>query len=243
MRSRQGEEFETYHLTCPVCAALPGTSCIDEEYQELARVHPSRRVSVAERNRRRDASGWEPPELAERRLRRHQAIARAPLSDPTLSPDVTAAQEGPGTRSRAEPGQGPCPSGAARKAALAATAEVSAEAVGSPAVGGVRSQLVAHLSGYPEGAAVPRQKLRDIASSASTAVNGPVLVSQGRRTRRRTRGLSSNSSKGSRSSERLAAYLKSLEDLGLVRRDHHRDAVFITDPVGLRKLRDALGGL
>jgi hypothetical protein len=38
IRSSQGEDFETYHLTCPVCSALPGTSCIDEEYQELARI-------------------------------------------------------------------------------------------------------------------------------------------------------------------------------------------------------------
>ena len=63
-----GGEFETYHLTCPVCGALPGTSCM-EDFQELERVHPSRRMSVAERNRRHAASGWEPPELAERRLR------------------------------------------------------------------------------------------------------------------------------------------------------------------------------
>jgi hypothetical protein len=46
MRSRRGDEPETYYLTCPVCGALPGTSCI-EDYQELARVHPSRRMSVA----------------------------------------------------------------------------------------------------------------------------------------------------------------------------------------------------
>ena len=83
MRDRQGRHFETYHLTCPVCWALPGTSCIDEEYHELVTVHPSRRLSVAERNRRR-ASGWEPPELAERRRREHDAkVARAALFDPS----------------------------------------------------------------------------------------------------------------------------------------------------------------
>jgi hypothetical protein len=68
------EEFETYYLTCPVCGALPGTSCI-EDYQELERVHPSRRMSVAERNRRHAASGWEPPELVERRRRERDAEA------------------------------------------------------------------------------------------------------------------------------------------------------------------------
>jgi hypothetical protein len=67
MRWRRGDEPETYHLTCPVCGALPGTSCI-EDFQELERVHPSRKMSVDERNRRHAAFGWEPPELAERRL-------------------------------------------------------------------------------------------------------------------------------------------------------------------------------
>jgi hypothetical protein len=79
MRIRLGGESETYHLTCPVCGALPGTSCI-EDYQELERVHPSRRMSVAERNRRHATSGWEPPELAERRVRERDAKA------PTVPP-------------------------------------------------------------------------------------------------------------------------------------------------------------
>ena len=27
---------EVHHLTCMVCGALPGTTCIDSDYQELA---------------------------------------------------------------------------------------------------------------------------------------------------------------------------------------------------------------
>jgi hypothetical protein len=34
MRFDQGK-FETYHLTCMVCGAPPGTTCLDEDYQEL----------------------------------------------------------------------------------------------------------------------------------------------------------------------------------------------------------------
>ncbi|MGN9846499.1 zinc finger domain-containing protein, partial [Nonomuraea sp. H19] len=34
---------QTHHLTCPVCGALPGTSCISQG-QELAQIHPSRRM-------------------------------------------------------------------------------------------------------------------------------------------------------------------------------------------------------
>lgn len=84
MRGRRGDEPETYHLTCPVCGALPGTSCI-EEFQELQRVHPSRRMSVAERNRRHAATGWEPPELAERRPGKPDAgNASAPSPDADL---------------------------------------------------------------------------------------------------------------------------------------------------------------
>ena len=74
MGNRRGGATGTYHLTCPVCGALPGTSCL-EDYQELEQIHPSRRVSVAERNRRQADSGWEPPELAERRPRERDAEA------------------------------------------------------------------------------------------------------------------------------------------------------------------------
>ena len=107
MRDRQGGHFETHHLTCPVRWALPGTSCIDEEYHELVIVHPSRRLSVAERNRR-CANGWEPPELAERRRREHDAkVARAALLDPELGPGVTAALQGRRPRNPVEPRRGP----------------------------------------------------------------------------------------------------------------------------------------
>ncbi len=40
MRGRQDKDPETYHLTCPVCSALSGTFCIDEDYQELRRSTP-----------------------------------------------------------------------------------------------------------------------------------------------------------------------------------------------------------
>lgn len=79
MRRRNGGEFEVHVLTCPVCGALPGTSCLNEDYQELAAVHPTRRMSVAERNLR-TADGWEPPELTERRTRdQRERAPRAPV--------------------------------------------------------------------------------------------------------------------------------------------------------------------
>ncbi len=60
--------------------------------EELSRIHSSGRMSVAERNRRRHASAWKPPELAEHRVREREArVTRAPLSDSRLGPDVNAA--------------------------------------------------------------------------------------------------------------------------------------------------------
>ena len=80
------EEFETHHLTCPVCAALPGTTCVDSGIHELAEVHPSRRMTISERNWRL-AQGWQPPELAEeRRTRKIEKIARGALFNPGLGP-------------------------------------------------------------------------------------------------------------------------------------------------------------
>ena len=102
MRVR-GDGFETYHLTCMVCGALPGTTCLDEDYQELAWVHPSRRVSIEERNRR-FSNGWEPPEIAERRRRRKaEEIMRAPLFDPRLGSGVVAIVKGQGVTGRRPP--------------------------------------------------------------------------------------------------------------------------------------------
>lgn len=75
MRFDQGK-FETYHLTCMVCGVLPGTTCLDEDYRELPQVHPSRRMSIGERNWR-FRQGWEPPELVERR-RKRQAEEKGP---------------------------------------------------------------------------------------------------------------------------------------------------------------------
>jgi len=75
----QQDKFETHHLTCPVCGALPGTTCIDNDYRELTEVHPSRRMSVGERNWR-FRQGWEPPELVEQRNK--QRATEAPLFNP-----------------------------------------------------------------------------------------------------------------------------------------------------------------
>jgi hypothetical protein len=94
MRTREDSfTFETHHLMCMVCGALPGTTCIDGD-QELAQVHPSRRMSIAERNWR-SRNGWEPPELVERRReRRAEEAARAALFDPRLGPGVATVLKG-----------------------------------------------------------------------------------------------------------------------------------------------------
>ncbi|MFI6519912.1 hypothetical protein ACIBF1_30465 [Spirillospora sp. NPDC050679] len=60
-------QFQVWHLTCPVCGALPEITCV-ENGQELRHIHSSRRLSLAERNRRA-AAGWMPPELAQRRIK------------------------------------------------------------------------------------------------------------------------------------------------------------------------------
>src|SRR6266496_4182269 len=91
MRDR-ADQFETYHLPCMVCGALPGITCVDDD-QERAEVHPSRRMSIAERNWR-SGNGWEPPELvARRRLRHREVTARAALFDPRLGPAAATAPQ------------------------------------------------------------------------------------------------------------------------------------------------------
>ena len=90
---------ETYHLTCMVCGALPGTTCLDGD-QELVQVHPSRRMSIAERNWR-SGQGWEPPELvARRRLRCREMTARAALFDPRLGPAASIGSQDSGPSQR-----------------------------------------------------------------------------------------------------------------------------------------------
>lgn len=92
MRDRP-DKFETHHLLCMVCGALPGITCVDGD-QERAEVHPSRRMSIAERNWR-SRNGWEPPELAERRRKRQAEVAkRAPLFNPRLGPGVVTVLNG-----------------------------------------------------------------------------------------------------------------------------------------------------
>jgi len=44
------DHFETHHLTRMVCGALPGTTGLDTDYQELPQGHLSGRMSIAERN-------------------------------------------------------------------------------------------------------------------------------------------------------------------------------------------------
>jgi hypothetical protein len=128
------------------------------------------------------------------------------------------------------------------KATPAGAAQARRGAVGPQAEEDLRGQLTAFLGGYPEGAAVSRQELRNIASDALPAV-GQVPVSLDRRLRRRMEGLSGGSTKGRRSSLQLSAQLKRLEHLGLIRRDNERDAVIVTDPASLRRLGDATGEL
>ena len=77
------DSFETHHLMCPVCGALPGTTCIGADFQELGQVHPSRRMSIGERNWR-FRQGWEPPELVEQR--RQRRAAEGALFDPRHGP-------------------------------------------------------------------------------------------------------------------------------------------------------------
>ena len=87
------DKFETHHLTCMVCGALPGITCVDDD-QERAEVHESRRMSIAERNWR-SRNGWEPPDwwsgAAGSGLRRPSGL---PLFDPRLGPGVAAVLNG-----------------------------------------------------------------------------------------------------------------------------------------------------
>lgn len=83
----------------------------------------------------------------------------------------------------------------------------------------------------------PRWQLRDAASTRWPGTNGPVPLAPGRLLRLRTEDRAS-ASKGRRSSRNLANQLKSFEELGLIRRDHARDAVIVTDPAGLRRLTE-----
>jgi hypothetical protein len=74
-------------------------TCVDGA-QEQPKVHPSRRMSIAERNWR-VRNGWEPPELVERRRsRRAEETARAPLFDPRLGPEAATVLKGKRIMSR-----------------------------------------------------------------------------------------------------------------------------------------------
>ncbi len=62
---------EIHQLMRMVCGALSDKTCLDEDLRELPEVHPSRRLTIADRNWRPHRNGWEPQELAE--LRERQA--------------------------------------------------------------------------------------------------------------------------------------------------------------------------
>ena len=203
-------------------------------------MHPSRRMSVAERNRRHAAIGWEPPELAERRLgKRDAASVRA------LQPAVGAARESSRRQAavpapRREPGSVTRPTrtdvsshgGKATAWAVAGFSGLTAETV-------PRAWFAAYLSAFPRGTTVPRWQLRDIANARWQGVEDTSLrLTPARRVERLMDGRG-GSSKGRRSSQKLAEHLKRFEDLGLIWRDSTRDAVVIADPAGLRRLADA----
>ena len=240
MGNRRGGGSETYHLTCPVCGALPGTSCL-EDYQELERIHPSRRMSVAERNRRHAASGWEPPELVERRLRERDGEA-ASAPPPRLGPEPRPRAQG---RRLHVTGQEPYLAtwkSAREQIRLAAGAreeDLATEAgtgTASPGDDGARGWFAGYLGTFPQDAVVPRWKLRNTATAIWLDIDdGPHPLSQARRLQRRMAGHS-GSSKGRRSSQKLANHLRGFEELGLIRRDHARDTVIITNPIGLLRL-------
>jgi hypothetical protein len=209
----------------------------------MERVHPSRLMSVAERNRRRAVSGWEPPELAERRIQENK-------SKGTSSPR-------PGATTSA--GRGPCWTGvvpdllsglgSVKDPAWPSDRDVGEDGYAAPGTGDAagifgssRGWFAAYLSAFPAYAAIPRSQLRTIANArCRSRKDRPLPLSQGRQLRQRLQGLD-GSSKGRRSSQELAGHLRAFEELGLVRRDTARDAVIVTDPRGLRRLADAPAG-
>jgi hypothetical protein len=234
MRNHRGGESEVYHLTCPVCGTLPGTSCL-EDYQELGRIHPSRRISVAERSRRHAASGWEPPELTERRLKRRDAEPASAPPAPGPAPRARAKRRKPGVTGQ-EPYLGTWKS-AREQIWLAAGARGEA-GTGTANLGddSVRGWFAGYLGTFPRDAVVPRWKLRNTATAIWLDIDdGPLLLSPARRLHRRTAGHG-GSSKGRRSSQKLADHLRGFEELGLIRRDHARDTVIVTNPAGLLRL-------
>ena len=85
-------EGESWFLLCPICGALPHTTCV-EDGEELLRVHPSRKIPIAERNRR-TAEGWVPPELVARRASAsvpRQLDRRSQSQTPGIAPTRAAA--------------------------------------------------------------------------------------------------------------------------------------------------------
>jgi hypothetical protein len=99
----KSEESETHHLTCPVCGALPGTTCVDGDFHDRPQVHPSRRMTISERNWRTQ-QGWQPPELAkEKRRREKQGTALSVLFDPRIRTDTKAVRKALSRRRQVSP--------------------------------------------------------------------------------------------------------------------------------------------
>jgi hypothetical protein len=98
-----------------------------------------------------------------------------------------------------------------------------------------------YLGTFPQGAVVPRWKLRNTATAIWLDIDdGPHRLSQARQLHRRLAGQK-GSSKGRRSSQKLANHLRDFEELGFIRRDQARDAVIVTNPIGLLTLAGVLG--
>ena len=75
----QHNECETHHLTYPVCGALPGTACVDSDFQELPEVHPSRRMSMQLSAAKRRSAGQRDQRVAA--AQREPVLARRPQRD------------------------------------------------------------------------------------------------------------------------------------------------------------------